>query len=87
MSIGLVVEIEIFQFRELFWQRSGQHKKEEERYPGFDAQYIIQDSKLLALVVCLAEIVLTGLQVAWAEQHTTGGNVQSISAQSSQDRI
>ena len=35
---------------------------------GKNPQYIYQDSKLLVPVVCLDELVLTGLWAVWAEQ-------------------
>ena len=34
------------------------------------SQYIYQDSKLLAPVVCFTELVETGLFAVWAEQHS-----------------
>ena len=38
---------------------------------GLDSQYIYWDSKLLALVVCFAELVKNGLRAILAEQHAT----------------
>ena len=34
---------------------------------GLDSQYIYWDSKLLALVVCFAELVKNGLRAIWAD--------------------
>ena len=38
---------------------------------GLDSQYIYWDSKLLALVVCFAELVKTRLWAICAEQYAT----------------
>ena len=42
---------------------------DEDDCPTTCPQYIYQDSKLLAPVVCFHEQVLTGVWAAWVEQH------------------